>query len=102
MSLKLQGALHNNAIVEIIEEESQKMYGNLVIPDAGKEHSKIGRIINIGPGYWTALGERIPTELEVDTIVVLPNFGGQNFRLNGKDYIIIKEQDILATLKEEK
>lgn len=103
MKLKVKETLHNNVLIKILEQENQQMRGNIFIPDNGSDKSsKIGQIISIGPGSWTLLGERIPTEREVGEIVAIPNFGGQNFKLNGEEFVIIKETDILLTLEEEK
>jgi chaperonin GroES len=82
-------------------EKSNEMYGNIVIADAGKEKPEVGIIVSIGPGASSITGVWIPTTKKVGDEVVLPKFGATVYTLDGEDYYITKESEILAHLEEE-
>lgn len=90
--------LFNNVLIKIEEEESNQMYGSILVPDMGKEKSKIGLVIAIGPGFYTMNGTLIKPTVNVDDKVVLPKFGSSIINLYGEEYEIIKENDLLMIL----
>ena len=75
------------------------MYGNIIVPDAGKEKPLMGEVIAVGPGIVNINGSLIPNTLEVGQTVAFPSFGGQRITIEGEDYLIYKEQDIFAILE---
>jgi len=92
--------LHNHVLIEQ-EEESELTYGNIIVPDAGKEKPLIGKVIAVGPGIINMNGILIPNTIKVGQKVAFPAFGGQNFTISNKDYLIYKDQDLLCVLEEE-
>ncbi len=92
--------LHNHVLIEQ-EEESELTYGNIIVPDAGKEKPLIGKVIATGPGIFNMNGILIPNIVEVGKKVAFPSFGGQRISLKNKDYLIYKDQDILCVLEDE-
>lgn len=101
MTKNVVKALHNNVVVKQ-EENTAQMYGNIMIPDTGKEKPLMGRIIDIGPGVISHFsGARIPiTGLEIGDLVFFPSFGGVRITNEGEDYIVCKDADLLAVIKE--
>lgn len=89
----------NNNVVVIQKEESDKMFGNIFIPDTGKENSLIGEVVAVGPGMFSVTGVFMPTTTQIGEIINYPSFGGQRMTVDNIDYIIIKEPDILTELK---
>jgi chaperonin GroES len=75
------------------------MYGNIVVPDLGKEKPLMGEVIAVGPGIHTVTGNFIPTEIKIGEVVVFPAFGGTKMTIDGEEFIVMKEQDLLATLE---
>lgn len=95
-------AKKNNVIIKQIEAD-EKMYGNILIPDTGKEKPLMGEVLSVGPGIISfQTGTRIPLETSVGDIVFFPSFGGTRITYLGEEYIVCKEDDLLADLKEEK
>jgi chaperonin GroES len=91
--------LHNHVVVKQVDE-TETMYGNIIVPDAGKEKPLMGEIIATGPGIINMNGILIPNTLLVGQKVVFPSFGGQRVSISGEDYLIYKEQDIFAILED--
>jgi len=90
--------LHNHVVIKQ-QDETETMYGNIIVPDAGKEKPLMGEIVAVGPGLINMNGVLIPNNLEVGQTVVFPAFGGQRITVEGEEYLIYKEQDIFAVLE---
>jgi chaperonin GroES len=92
-------ALFNAVIVQPIELE-ETTYGNIVVPDLGNEKNKTGRVISVGPGVISHEGVLIPTVLKPGDVVVLPTMTFTKFEYKGEEYLIGRENDILAKIVE--
>ena len=90
-------AMYNAVIVKPVEVE-ETMYGNIVVPDLGNETNKTGQVVAVGPGHTVMGGNFIPTQLQVDEIVVLPTLGFTKFEYDGEEYWIGKENEVLAKI----
>ena len=90
--------LHNHVVIKQ-QDETETMYGNIIVPDAGKEKPLMGEVIATGPGLINFHGNLIPNTIEVGATVVFPAFGGQRITVEGDEYIVMKEQDLLAILE---
>jgi chaperonin GroES len=90
--------LHNHVVIRQ-QDETETMYGNIIVPDAGKEKPLMGEVIATGPGLINFHGNLIPNTIEIGTTVVFPAFGGQRITVEGEEYIVMKEQDLLAILE---
>jgi len=90
--------LHNHVVIRQ-QDETETMYGNIIVPDAGKEKPLMGEVIATGPGLVNFHGNLIPNTIEVGATVVFPAFGGQRITVEGEEYIVMKEQDLLAILE---
>jgi len=91
--------LHNHVVIKQ-QDETETMYGNIIIPDAGKEKPLMGEVVATGPGLININGVLIPNEVPVGAVVVFPAFGGQRVTIKGEEYIVMKEQDLLAIIEE--
>ena len=90
--------LHNHVVIKQ-QDETETMYGNIIVPDAGKEKPLMGEVIATGPGIVNLNGVLIPNTVEVGVTVVFPAFGGTKMTVDGEEYIVMKEQDLLAILE---
>ena len=91
--------LHNHVVIKQ-HDETETMYGNIIVPDAGKEKPLMGEIVAVGPGIINLNGVLISNELKVGQQVVFPSFGGQRITIKGDEYLIYKEQDVFAVLED--
>ena len=92
--------LHNHVVIKQ-QDETETMYGNIIVPDAGKEKPLMGEVIASGPGVVNMNGIIIPNTTEVGATVIFPSFGGQRITVDGEEYIVCKEQDLIAILEDE-
>ena len=91
-------ALFNVVIVKPFESE-ETTYGNIIVPDLGKEKNEFGEVIAVGPGMHTQTGTFINTTLKVGDRVVLPTMGFTKLPYNGEEYYVGPENQILARVK---
>jgi len=94
-------ALYNAVVVQPIEME-ETTYGNIVVPDLGNEKNKTARVISVGPGAQSITGDFLATCLKPGDIVVLPTMTFTRFEYKGEEYLIGRENDILARIAPEK
>jgi co-chaperonin GroES (HSP10) len=96
--MKLQ-AVYNAIIVKPFDEEETK-YGNIIVPDLGKERNLSGTIVSVGPGSYSATGEMMPTMLEVGQKVILPQMGPVKVEDDGIEYYVCPEHQVLAIIND--
>ena len=86
-------------VVILPQEEGEHTYGNIIVPDAGKEKPEMGTVMAVGPGRITNNGTLIKNKLKKDQIVIVPKFGAQVVVIENETYIIASENDILGIIK---
>ena len=92
--------IENRLIITAIEAEGITR-GGVIIPDLGQEIPMKGKVISIGPGKMNEMdGSRLPMTVKVDDIVIFPKFGPMKFKEGDDEYIIIREEEILAIIEE--
>ncbi|WP_419948790.1 co-chaperone GroES [Candidatus Palauibacter sp.] len=79
-------------------EETEEMRGGLYIPDTAKEKPQQGTVVAVGPGRLNDDGVRIPMEVKTGDRVLYGKYSGTEVKLDGEDYLIVKETDVLAVL----
>ena len=99
MGLKLR-PLGDRVLVKPIERETQLPSG-LVLPETAKDKPQIGEILAVGPGARTEDGKRIPLDVQVGQKVAFPKYAGTELKLDGEEYLLIQERDLLAIVEEE-
>lgn len=90
--------LHNHIVIKQ-QDETETMYGNIIVPDMGKEKPLMGEVVAVGPGIYTITGTWLETKVQVGEVVVFPAFGGTKMTVEGEEYVVMKEQDLLAILE---
>ena len=93
---KLQ-PLNGYLILRPIEEEEQ-MYGNIVIPDLGKEKPEMGEVIATSETYNYHSDTLVSSNLQVGDKVLIPKLGSLRITVQGEEYFICKEQDVYSKL----
>jgi len=87
--------LHNRILVERVEAE-EKTASGIVIPDTAKEKPQEGKVIAVGPGSRDKQGKIIPMDVKKGDRILFAKFGGSEVRLEGKDYLIMKDDDVMG------
>lgn len=92
--------LADRVVIEPLEKEEQTFAGGqLVLPDTAKEKPQQGTVLAVGPGRLDESGKRIPMEVKVGDTVVYARYSGTTFKTDdGKEYLFLKESDILGIL----
>ena len=87
--------LGDRVVVKVIEEE-EKTAGGIFLPDTAKEKPQKGEVIAVGSGKLLDNGERVPLEVKVGDRIIFAKYGGTEVKVNGNEYLILRESDILA------
>ena len=88
--------LADRVIIAPMERENMK--GGIIIPDTAKEKPQQGKIVAAGPGLVSDNGERVKPEVKKGDIVLYGKYAGTEVNVDGKDYLILRESDVLAIL----
>ncbi|MDH5760841.1 MAG: co-chaperone GroES [Gemmatimonadota bacterium] len=80
-------------------EEAEQMRGGLYIPDTAKEKPSQGEVVAVGPGKLSDEGTRIEMDVKVGDKVLYGKYSGTDVTLDGDEYLILRESDILAVIK---
>ena len=94
--MKIQ-PLGDRVLVEPLKEGEQNK-GGIIIPDTAKEKPQQGTIIAVGTGKIDEKGNKIAFHVKKGDKVLMPKYGGTEVKLDGKDYQIVREEDILGIL----
>jgi len=89
--------LHDRVIVKPLEQESKTASG-IIIPDTAKEKSHHGEVIAVGPGK-TVDGKLTAMTVKSGDKVLYKEYAGDDFKLDGKEVVILKEEDIIAIIE---
>ena len=81
-------------------DEHDMMYGNIIVPDMGKEKPEIGEVIAVGKGRMSEFGTFIPVHCKVGDIVLVPKIGSLRIDFDGDEYYITPDKEIIAIVKE--
>ena len=90
--------LHDRVVVKRITAEN-KSAGGIIIPDTAQEKPSQGEIIAVGPGGRDEAGKLIPIDVKVGNTVLFGKWSGTEVKLDGVDYLIMKESDIMGVLE---
>jgi chaperonin GroES len=90
--------LGDHLLIEPLERET-KLPSGIVIPDTVKEKPQEGKVLAVGPGKKDEDGKLIPLDLKEGDIVMFKKWGGTEIKIDGKDLLLVREEDILALVE---
>ena len=90
--------LHDRVVVRRVEQES-KTAGGIIIPDTAKEKPQEGEVIAVGPGARDDSGKVQPLDVKAGDRVLFGKWSGTEVKIDGVDYLIMKESDLLGVLE---
>jgi chaperonin GroES len=91
--------LHDRVVVKRIDPE-EKTAGGIIIPDTAKEKPQQGEVVAVGPGGRDETGKLIPIDLKAGDRVLFGKWSGTEVKLDGVEYLIMKESDVMGVLEE--
>ena len=97
MNMSNLNPLNGYIVIKPVEEE-EEMYGNIVIPDLGKEKPEMGEVVAISETYNYNSDKFVPSQLKVGDRVLIPKLGSVRITVVGDEYFICKEQDIYSKI----
>jgi chaperonin GroES len=89
--------LHDRIFVQRLEDGEQQV-GGIIIPDSAKEKPQRGTVVAVGLGKVNDEGQRVPLDIKAGDAILFGKYSGQEIKLEGVDYLILKEDEVLATL----
>jgi len=89
--------LHDRILVQRLDEGEQHI-GGIIVPDSAKEKPQRGTVIAAGKGRLNDAGERVTPDVKAGDTILFGKYSGQEIKLDGVEYLIMKEDDVLAAL----
>lgn len=90
--------LGDRIVIEVVETE-EKTASGIVLPDTAKEKPQEGRVVAVGTGRVLDNGQRVAPEVEVGDRIIFSKYAGTEVKYDGKEYLILRESDILAVIR---
>ena len=87
--------LGDRVVVKSLDAE-EKTKGGILLPDTAKEKPQEGKVVAVGSGRILDNGQKVPVEVKIGEVVLFARYGGQEVKVNGEEYLILTERDILA------
>jgi chaperonin GroES len=93
--------LHDRVLIKVLDSE-EKTAGGIIIPDTAKEKPQEGEVVAVGPGAKSDEGKISPMDVKIGDIVLFGKWSGTEVKIDGKEYSIMKESDIMGISKSKK
>tara|TARA_B100000427_G_scaffold200375_1_gene166553 strand:+ start:161 stop:454 length:294 start_codon:yes stop_codon:yes gene_type:complete len=90
--------LHDRVLIEVLDSE-EKTAGGIIIPDSAKEKPQEGKVVAVGPGAKTEDGKTVKMDVKIGDRVLFGKWSGTEVKIDGKEYSIMKESDIMGVSK---
>jgi chaperonin GroES len=90
--------LYDRIVVKRIEEAEQ-MKGGIIIPDTAKEKPQEGEVVAVGKGKRLDDGKLVPLEVQVGDRILFGKYSGNEIKIDGDEYLIVREDEILGVLE---
>ena len=90
--------LRDRVLVRRIEEQNEKTAGGIIVPDTAKEKPQEAEVVAVGSGRVLESGDRVPLTLKAGDRVLVGKWAGTEVKIDGEEYLILKEDEILGIL----
>ena len=94
--------LHDRIIVKRLEDEGEQKVGGIIIPDTAKEKPQQGKVIAAGAGKVKEDGTRQPLDVKEGDTILFGKYSGQEIKMDGEEYLIMREDEVLAIIQAKK
>ena len=91
--------LHDRILVKRIEEQGEVKKGSIIVPDSAKEKPQEGEVVAVGNGKILEEGGKLDLEVKAGDRILFGKYAGTEVKLEEQDYLIMREDDILAIIK---
>ena len=93
--------LHDRVLIRVLDSE-EKTSGGIIIPDTAKEKPQEGEVVAVGPGAKSEDGKIVSMDVKVGDIVLFGKWSGTEIKIDGTEYSIMKESDVMGIAKRNK
>ena len=93
--------LHDRVLIEVLDSE-EKTSGGIIIPDTAQEKPMEGEVLEIGSGARDEMGKLVPLDVKKGDKILFGKWSGTEVKMNGADYLIMKESDIMGIITSSK
>jgi len=90
--------LHDRVVIRRIEE-GETVRGGIIIPESAKEKPQEGEVLSVGKGKSNDEGKVFPLDVKVGDRVLFGKYSGTEIKIDGEDFLIMREEEILGILK---
>ena len=90
--------LHDRLIIQRLEEGEQTI-GSIIVPDSAKEKPQRGKVFAVGQGKVREDGTRQPPDVKDGDTILFGKYSGQEIKIDGEEYLIMREDEVLAILE---
>ena len=90
--------LHDRVLIKVLDSE-EKTAGGIIIPDKAKEKPQEGEVVAVGPGAKNEDGKIAPMDVKIGDVVLFGKWSGTEVKIDGQDYLIMKESDIMGVVQ---
>ena len=98
MAIKVR-PLHDRIIVQRLEDDEEQQVGGIIIPDTAKEKPQQGKVVAVGKGKVKEDGGILPMDVKDGDTILFGKYSGQEIKLDGDDYLIMREDEVLGVVK---
>ncbi len=91
--------LHDRILVTRMDEKKEEKKGNIIIPDSAKEKPQEGKVVAVGNGKVLEDGGKLDLEVKAGDRILFGKYAGTEVKIEDQDYLIMREDDILAIIK---
>lgn len=89
--------LHDRILVKRLDEQ-ESVIGSIIVPDTAKEKPQQGEVMGVGKGKVLDTGDRAPIDVKVGDRILFGKYSGSEVKVEGSEYLIVREDEILAVL----
>ena len=89
--------LHDRVLIKVLDSE-EKTAGGIIIPDTAQEKPMEGEVLEIGSGARDEVGKLVPLDVKKGDKILFGKWSGTEVKMNGEDYLIMKESDIMGII----
>ena len=94
--------LHDRVLVKRLEEQPETTKGGIIIPDTAKEKPQQGKVIAVGKGKTKDDGTLLPLDVKEGDTILFGKYSGQEIKIDGEEYLIMREDEVLAVIESKK
>ncbi len=91
--------IKDNIVVKRLDETEEKKVGSIIIPDSAKDKPLTAEVIAVGSGKTLKDGKKVPPEVKVGDKVLVGKYSGSEVKLDGEEYLILREDEVLGIVE---